>query len=309
MFLKMLFTRLGYGIIVVTGVLTLLFFVLRVIPGDPTATIAPTATEERRMIIKKSLDLDQPLVIQYGMFVKDMLSGNFGKSFFMPEVDIMGVVAIRAFNSLKIALTAILITVIGSILLGISSASKAGTFYDRFIIGLTLTMQSIPNFWLGLILILLFGVKLGWVPTTGYRGAVSIIVPSLVLAISLLGTMTRLVRVCAVDILKSDFITAARARGIKESRVLYNYTLKNVNLFLLTVASLQFGIMIGGIVIIEFVFDYPGLGLLTLNAILRRDYPLIQAIVLVIAVLFVAINLITDLIYYLKDPRIRKVIS
>ena len=255
MFLKMLFTRLGYGIIVVTGVLTLLFFVLRVIPGDPTATIAPTATEERRMIIKKSLDLDQPLVIQYGMFVKDMLSGNFGKSFFMPEVDIMGVVAIRAFNSLKIALTAILITVIGSILLGISSASKAGTFYDRFIIGLTLTMQSIPNFWLGLILILLFGVKLGWVPTTGYRGAVSIIVPSLVLAISLLGTMTRLVRVCAVDILKSDFITAARARGIKESRVLYNYTLKNVNLFLLTVASLQFGIMIGGIVIIEFVFE------------------------------------------------------
>ena len=109
--------------------------------------------------------------------------------------------------------------------------------------------------------------------------------------------------------MKSDFITAARARGIKESRVLYNYTLKNVNLFLLTVASLQFGIMIGGIVIIEFVFDYPGLGLLTLNAILRRDYPLIQAIVLVIAVVFVAINLITDLIYYLKDPRIRKVIS
>ena len=156
-------------------------------------------------------------------------------------------------------------------------------------------------------LVLFLGVKLKLLPTTGYRGAASLVLPSFVLALSMAATFTRFVKICAIDTLSQDFVLAARARGVSNLRINYNYVLRNVSLYLLTIASLQFGVMIGGVVILEFVFDYPGLGLLTLNAILRRDFPVIERIVFFIAVLFVVINIITDTIYYFVDPRVRKV--
>lgn len=309
MLLKMLLKRIGYGLIVVVGVMTVLFFILRVIPGDPSITIAPTGTLEVRLIIREELNLDKPIIVQFGIFVKDIFTGHFGKSFFMPDANILKLLFQRTLNSFKIALLALTFIIIASILLGISSASRANSFYDNFITGITLMIQSIPNFWMGLMLVLFLGVKLKLLPTTGYRGAASLVLPSFVLALSMTATFTRLVKICAIDTLSQDFILAARARGISKLRINYNYVMRNVSLYLLTIASLQFGIMIGGVVILEFVFDYPGLGLLTLNAILRRDYPVIEAIVLFIAVLFVVINIITDTIYYFIDPRVRKVIK
>jgi peptide/nickel transport system permease protein len=302
----MLLSRLLFGFVVVFGVVTILFLVLRVIPGDPARVMATAGTDTQIKELRRTLGLDKPLVTQYLIFVQKMFKGDFGKSFYSPQESILSLVLKRAATSLKLGTFAILFALVTAIPLGILSALKPGSIFDRVSLGFVMVCQSLPNFWLGMILVLFFALKLHVFPATGARGFISIILPGIAVGLGLLAVLTRFIRLNMIDILEADYIKAARARGVSESQIILRYAFKNVVLYILTIVTVQFGVLIGGIVIVEFVFDFPGLGLLTLNAVLRRDYPLVQAIVTMVAVLFVFLNLLTDVSYYALDPRVRK---
>jgi len=302
----MLLNRLLFGFVVVFGVITILFAVLRVIPGDPARVLATAGTDEQIKELRKTLGLEKPLTTQYFIFLGKMIKGDFGKSFYSPQENILSLVLKRAVTSLRLAFFAIFLALGIALLLGILSGIYAGSIFDRVSLGFIMICQSLPNFWLGMILVLFFAIKLNVFPATGDHGFISLILPGTAVGLNLVAVLTRFIRLNMIDILNTDYIKAARARGIRESSIILRYAFRNCILPLFTIVTVQFGVLIGGIVIIEFVFDYPGLGLLTLNAVLRRDYPLVQAIIMVVAVLFVFLNLLTDISYYALDPRVRK---
>jgi peptide/nickel transport system permease protein len=297
--------RLLQSLIVILGVIIITFLISRVL-GDPVALLLPPeATPEQRAFLSKDLGLDRPLYVQLLVYVGKVLKGDFGQSFRHQE-PAMKLLIERIPASLYLSLVATFISVIIAIPLGIISAIKRGTIFDR--IGMTLALfgQSIPAFWAGIMMILLFAVKLGWFPPSGYGGLKHVFLPALTLAFFFSAATARLTRSSVLDVLDMDYVRYARLKGVPEFIVIMRHVIRNTFITILNIVALQLGLLLGGAVITEFIFSWPGIGRLSLDAIYNRDYPVIQATVVVAAAFFVIINLLVDIIYIATDPRVSR---
>ena len=297
--------RLLQSIFVVWGVSVLVFFLLRLAPGDPVLMLlAESASPEQIAAARAKGGLDQPIPIQYAVFLGRALRGDLGDSLFFQQPAIE-VLFERMPATLQLSGAALLFSLLVAIPMGILSALKRDTIWDYLGTGLAMLGQAIPPYWLGIMLILLFSVSLGWFPTSG-RGTLShLVLPAITLGSVLMALVTRLVRSGMLDVLSEDYVRTARAKGLVERTVIVRHALRNILIPLVTVIGLQLGALFGGAVITESIFAWPGVGRLALQAISARDYPLVQAAVLVISIVYVFLNLAVDLLYVYLDPRIR----
>jgi peptide/nickel transport system permease protein len=304
--LAFLLRRLLQSVFVLVGITLFVSFTIR-LSGDPAVAMfqgssAPTA--EQLVMIRERLGTDRPFIQQYLSFVAGVVRGDLGTSFRTggPVADAVGQ---RFPATVGLALAALAISLVVAVPLGVMAARRRGTVLDLGVRIVTLLGLSFPNFWLGIMLILIFGVHLRWLPPSGLEGPISYVLPSLTLGLILASTTTRLVRSALLDVLGEQYVVTARAKGITESRVVYRHALRTALIPVVTFIGLQMGGLIGGVVIIEQVFAWPGLGSLALSAISFRDYPMLQGTITVLAVFIAAINLLVDMSYALLDPRIR----
>ncbi len=297
--------RLGQSALTLLGVSVLVFVILRVLPGDPARMLLPEGAPESAVEeLNRQLGLREPLTIQYGLFLQSVFRGDFGQSF-QYRAPALRVVLERLPATVQLTLVAMLLTVGVGISLGILAAVRRGTRYDVAGTIFAVLGQSLPNFWLGIMLILLFGVALRWLPTSGFAGWTSLILPGITLAAFPTALVARLTRSSMLEILNRDYIRTGRAKGLAERRVVLRHALRNAAIPVLTVVGLQIGALLGGAVITESVFAWPGMGKLIVDAIFFRDFPVVQTVLILSATVFVLINLVVDLLYTLIDPRIR----
>ncbi len=295
--------RLWHTVYVTVGISIISFFFIH-LSGDPVMLmLPPDATHAEVEKLRQELGFNDPLPLQYWRFASRAVKGDLGISLYH-RVPALNLVLEMLPASLELAGAAMLIALLVSIPLGIISAVKRGSLWDVTSMLGALLGLSMPHFWLGIMLILVFSVKLGWLPTSGRGTLAHLIMPSLALGLSLMAMFARLTRSVILEVLCQDYVRTARAKGLVERLVIGKHALKNAMIPLVTVAGMQFGFLIGGTVIIETVFAWPGVGRLVVQAIFSRDYPLVQASVLVLSVLFVLINFLTDLIYLYLDPQI-----
>jgi len=298
-----LLKRLYHSFIVIFGI-TLIIFIITHMIGDPVVLLlSPEATQADRDELQRQLGLDRPLPVQYMVFLKDAVRGDFGTSF-RHQRPALELVLHHLPATLELTLAAMVLSVLISIPLGILASVKPGSLLDRTGMTFALFGQSAPVFWIGIMFILLFGVKLRWFPISGRGGIENLIMPAMTLALFSTAAQTRLTRSSMLDVLDKDFIRTARSKGLHESRVILKHGLKNALIPIITIVALQFGMMLSGAVITETIFAWPGVGRLAVNAIYNRDYPVIQAAVFVTSFFFIFINLIVDIIYTKIDPRI-----
>jgi peptide/nickel transport system permease protein len=280
------------------------FFVTHLI-GDPVSLmLRPEATEEQRQALRERLGLNDPLPVQFGRFMSGALRGDFGQSIWQ-RVPAMPIVLDRLPATIYLASVTLLLAIPLSIVLGIVSAIRPGSVVDRVVTVIALGGVSTAEFWLGLMLILLFAVRLGWLPTSGYGGIQYVLLPAIALAVRPLGRVSQVVRSAMLDQFSQPYVTTARAKGLSERVVVYLHTLKNAAIPIATLVGDEAASLLNGAVVIETVFGWPGVGILLIQAIERRDLPLIEASVIVIAVMIVTVNLLVDLTYSLMDPRVR----
>jgi len=297
--------RLWQSALTLVGVSVLVFVILRVVPGDPAKMLLPEGAPQSAIEeLNRQLGLQEPLYVQYGLFVQSVFRGDFGQSF-QYRAPALQVVTERLMATVQLALAAMLITVGVGVSLGIVAAVRRGTGYDYASTVLAVLGQSLPNFWLGIMLILLFGVALRWLPTSGCESWRHLILPAVTLTAFPMALVARLTRSSMLEILGRDFIRTGRAKGLAERAVILRHALRNAAVPLLTVLGLQIGTLLGGAVITESVFAWPGMGKLVVDAIFFRDFPVVQTVLILSATLFVVINLLVDLLYTVIDPRIR----
>ena len=286
-------------------VVSLLVFLLIYLSGDPATLLAPLdASPEDVARIKRLYGLDRPLWEQYLRFLGDVLRGDLGDSMRYKQ-PALGLVLTKLPATLQLALFALLLTVLIGIPLGIWAAIRANQLSDWIISLLTFVGISLPTFWLGILLILTFADRLRWLPSSGTGNWRHLLLPGFTLAVSSIGLVSRLVRATLIDVLDQDYVRTARAKGLTERFVLYRHALRNAMIPTVTVLGLQLGGLLGGSVVVESVFAWPGVGWLMLQGISNRDLPLVRAVVLVVGIGFVLINLVVDLLYSYLDPRIR----
>jgi len=296
--------RLLLTIPVLVGVSLLVFFMIRLLPGDPARALAGMqASPEFIEQTRARYYLDEPLPVQYGIFVRDILRGDLGQSTFSRRPVALEL-RIRFPRTLQLAVTALAIATVVGVSAGVVSATKRYSLFDNISMLLALIGVAAPVFWLALMLQLLFAVNLGWLPSSGIGTWRHMVLPSVTLGMASAGLIARITRSSMLDVLRQDYIMTARAKGLVEQIVVYKHAFKNALIPVVTVMGLQFGILLGGAVLTETVFAWPGVGRLLVDSILRRDYPVVQATVLVLALSFVLINLIVDIIYAYLDPRI-----
>jgi peptide/nickel transport system permease protein len=299
--------RSWQSVIVVFWVVTVVFFVLQ-LTGDPVRImLGETASEEDIVSIRHQLGLDRPIHEQYVTFLGKAVRGDFGNSIRQQGQPAMGIVLSRYPATLRLAFMALAFSVILATIFGVISAVKRYSIIDNVVMLLALFGQSVPNFWLGIMLILIMAVTLGWLPSQGYGDGDLryLILPMLTLAAPGLARLTRLVRSGMLEIMNQDYIRTARAKGLHDSRVIFGHALKNAAIPLVTVIGLDMGALLGGAIVTEQIFAWPGVGLEVIVAINGRDFPVVQAAVFVVATSFVLINLIVDLLYTWLDPRVR----
>jgi len=297
--------RLWQSALTLVGVSVLVFVILRVVPGDPAKMLLPDGAPQSAVDeLNRQLGLHEPLHVQYAIFVRSVFRGDFGQSF-QYRAPALQVVVERLGATVQLALAALLITVGVGVSLGIVAAVRRGTGYDYASTVLAVLGQSLPNFWLGIMLILLFGVALRWLPTSGFESWRHLILPAVTLAAFPMALVARLTRSSMLEILGRDFIRTGRAKGLAERAVILRHALRNAAVPLLTVLGLQIGTLLGGAVITESVFAWPGMGKLVVDAIFFRDFPVVQTVLILSATIFVVINLLVDLLYTVIDPRIR----
>jgi ABC-type dipeptide/oligopeptide/nickel transport system permease component len=302
---RILANRLLAAVFVIWGVVTMVFLILRVLPGDPAAlALGFDATPEALAALRQQMGLDQPIIVQYFIFLADVIRGNFGDSLFLQEPALQ-LVLDRLPATFQLAIPALILAVLVALPLGVLAGSRSGSLADRIISVMTLGAQSIPNFWIGLMLILILARNFGLLPTSGRGNWQHMIMPVITLSLPLLAVLTRFTRTGMLENLQADYVRTARSKGLKEQLVYYRHIFKNMLIPVITTLGLQAGTLLGGAVVIEIVFAWPGLGRLTVDSILRRDYPVVQVAVLVIALLVVLVNLTVDLFYTVVDPRIR----
>jgi ABC-type dipeptide/oligopeptide/nickel transport system permease component len=303
---KVIIRRSLQALLVVLGVITIIFFFLRLAPGDPVMSLAPVGTEEMHAELRVQLGLDKPILIQYLNFMKNIIfNGDFGESYFFPGKSVLSIIFERIGRTLLLAGIAISIAILISFPLSVMAATHKGSIWDRLSLILVMLFQSAPNFWVGMIFILLISIRLKLLPSIGFQDFRYAILPGMALSLSLIAVLTRNIRINLLDVLENEYIKAAIARGVPRKLVIWKHGIKSVAVPIMTIIAAQIGYLLSGAVVVEFVFNYPGLGLLTLYAASRRDYPLIQAIAATMALIFVFMNVFVDIIYGFIDPRVR----
>ncbi len=310
---RYLLRRLVGMAIVVAMVLTIAFVIVRVAPGDPAALmLGPEATAQDVAELRARLGLDLPIFVQYLAFLRDAARGDLGRSLFF-NLPVTTVLAARAEPTAMLALLSLFFSMLVAVPIGIYAAFRRGSFFDQSVIALAMLAASLPSFWTGLIAQRWLATEFGWFAASGYGGPEStfferlqfLILPALVLGLVNSALILRFTRASMLDVLDEDYIRTARSKGMGERRVVLRHALRNAGIPIITVVGLTFALLVSGAVVTERVFNIPGLGNLVVNAVLRRDYPVIQGTLIVVAVLYVAINLITDLLYLLLDKRVR----
>ncbi|CAN5392412.1 ABC transporter permease [soil metagenome] len=305
--------RLLASIPVLGVVAIFVFMLLRLTPGDPAAIIAgDTATPEQLERIRTSLGLNEPLMTQFVTWVGKILHGDLGVSL-ISNVPVLNMISQRLEPTISIALTTIILAILVAVPLGVIAAWKHGTWIDRFVMGLSVLGFSVPVFVVGYVLVQIFAIDLRWLPVQGFRsisrGFIPFIeratLPTLALSFIYIALIARMTRASMLDVLGEDYVRTARAKGIAERSVLMKHALRNAAVPVITVIGTGFGLLISGVVVTESVFNLPGIGRLTVDAVLARDYPVIQGVILLTSALYVAINLLIDVAYTLLDPRIR----
>ncbi|MBI3669642.1 MAG: ABC transporter permease [Acidobacteria bacterium] len=286
-------------------ILTMVFLLVHIVPGDPVQQmLGEGARAEDLQQLRHALGLDLPLHVQYARYLAGLVRGNWGRSFRF-QTPVLRVVLERYPATLELALVGLLVCAAIGIPAGVLSAQRRGHPADRAVGFFTLLGLSVPNFALGPVLILLFSIQLGWLPVSGRGGPQNLVLPAVTLGAALAAILTRMVRSSMIEELSSDYVRTARAKGLPESAVLFRHAFRNALIPIVTILGLQFGTLLAGTIITESIFSWPGIGRLTVQAIQARDYPLLQACILMIAFSYVLVNLVTDFIYALADPRIR----
>jgi peptide/nickel transport system permease protein len=289
------------------------FSILHLIPGNPAALmLGMDATPEQIEALTRELGLDKPILEQFVLWIKNLLKGDLGNSYFTNE-PVLNIILQKMPVSFSIAILAELVAIILAIPLGVFSAVKHNTIYDQVLMTFAVLGISLPGFWVAIMFILIFSVLLRWFPTQGYVPMTKgfwvwlrhLILPAVALGINHAGLIARMTRSSMLEVLSSDFVRTLRSKGLPESNVVFNHSLKNSIIPVVTVIGLSFAALLGGALIVETVFALPGMGRLMLSSIQRRDYPVIQGILIIIASICVIINLLIDLIYVYLDPRIK----
>jgi peptide/nickel transport system permease protein len=297
--------RLLIAIPILFTVVTLVFFIFRIVPGDPARMLAgEDASQEQIERIRAEWGLDQPVLVQYTTYLRRIAQGDLGQSI-MTRRPVSTEIWYRFWNTIQLAITAIALATVCGVFFGTVSAVRRGSIWDFFATLISLLGISIPVFWLGLLLMYLFSIQLGFLPSAGKDGWKYFIMPTITLSVFSLAFITRITRSSLLETLHQDYVRTARAKGVQEMRVLISHALRNALLPVVTVVGLRFGYMLGGAVITEVVFAWPGIGRLLIQAVGARDIPVVQAILLVFAASFVLVNLTVDILYAYIDPRIR----
>jgi peptide/nickel transport system permease protein len=305
--------RLLWAVPVLLGATFLVFWSIRWVPGDPAIAIAgELATPELVAQVRADLGLDEPLLIQYGIYLGRVVQGEWGRSV-RSSLPVTQEIRARLPRTVQLALLSLLVAAAIGIPIGVLSATRANSWVDAASMAMALLGVSMPIFWLGLMLIIFFALTLpGWLglsapilPPTGSGTWRHYIMPTLALAANSMAIQARMTRACMLEVLGNDYIRTARSKGVSERTVIYRHGLRNALIPIITVIGLQFGTLLGGAVLTETVFAWPGIGRLLVDAIGYRDYPVIQGTVLVITIGFVAVNLLVDILYAYLDPRIR----
>ncbi|MBV8921250.1 ABC transporter permease [Bradyrhizobium sp.] len=311
--LAYIFRRLLQTIPVMLVVAVFIFLMLRLTPSDPAAIIAgDNATAEQVAQIRSQLGLDQPMLQQFVIWIGKVLHGDFGESFFFKKT-VAELIGERIEPTLSLAFFTIVIAVLVAVPLGVLAAHRQGSWVDRLVMGFSVLGFSVPTFVVGYLLIYVFAVWLNWLPVQGYQHisdgiwgwAQRLILPALTLSVIYIALIARMTRASVLEVLSEDYIRTARAKGQIERRVLFRHALRNAAVPIVTVIGLGIALLIGGVVVTESLYTIPGLGRLTVDAVLARDYPTIQAVILLFSFTYVMINLAVDLTYTLLDPRIR----
>ena len=301
---RYLIRRLAYSVFVLVGLVVVVFFVTNLL-GDPARLmLRPEATEEQVQALREALGLNDPILVRFARYIGDLARGDFGDSIWQ-RVPALPIVLDRVPATLYLAGVTLLLAVPLAVVLGIVSAVKPRSLADRIVTVVSLTGVSTADFWLGLMLILLFAVQLGWLPTSGFGGVSYVILPAVALAVRPMGRISQIVRGSMLDELTKPYVTTARSKGLRERFVIFSHALKNAAIPALTLSGDEAAALLNGAVVIETLFGWPGVGILLIQAIERRDLPLIEAAVVTIAVMIVVVNLLVDLTYALIDPRVR----
>jgi peptide/nickel transport system permease protein len=302
---RFLLSRLLLAVPTIFGVITLVFLLIHLVPGDPVdVMLGETARAADKVRLRHQLGLDRPLPMQYARYLRRLARADLGRSLHSGR-PVRRMIVARYPATLELAAGALLVAVLLAAPLGILAAARPGSPLDALSRGIAVVGAATPNFWLGPLLILVFAIALEWAPVSGRGGLDHLVLPALTLGLGMAAVLTRMLRATLLDRLGDDYIRTARAKGASAPRVLLNHALRNAVLPVVTVLGLQAGALLAGAIITETVFAWPGIGRLTLLAIQTRDYPLVQGCILVIALTYVVINLGTDLLYGIVDPRLR----
>lgn len=298
--------RCAYAVLVVLGVLSLVFFMLQLLPGDATSIMLADfgASAEQQARLRAELGLDRPLLIQYAAYMADALRGDFGRSLFTGRPALEQVLA-QIPKTIELAVAAIVVAVVIGVALGVLAAVKRNTVWDTLSMVIAMLALSLPSFWLGLVFILLFALQLGWFPVAGSDSFAHLVLPAVALGLSAAGLLARLVRSSMLEVLKLDFVTTARSKGLAPSVVIVKHALRNAMIPVVTVIGINFGYLLGGSVVMEMVYARQGVGNLIVQSIFTQDFYVVQAGILLTSSLFVVATLIVDLTYAFLDPRIR----
>lgn len=297
--------RLLLAVFVLWGVATVVFVIVRMVPADPALLIAgQTATVEQVAELRHQMGLDRPLTAQYLQYLQHVVAGDFGNSYThsVPAVQMIGQVLP---NTAMLAVLSCALAIVVSIPLGVLAALQVNRAGDRAVTMVSLIIQALPGFWMGVVMLLFFSRTLKWLPSAGLVGVQSLVLPTIVLALPFIAILTRLTRSGLIEVNGEGYINTARAKGLSELTVVFPHAIRNALIPIVTVIGLQFGTLLGGAVVTETVFSFPGIGKLLVSSIQLRDYNVLQACVLVIAAAFVIVNLLVDVLYAYIDPRVR----
>lgn len=284
---------------------SLVFFLLHAIPGDPVDFIlGEQALPTEREMIRQDLGLDKPILSQYKSYMSGIVHGEWGNSLF-DRRKVLAHIEDRYGATVQLALLAMFFAIFLAIPIGVFAALQKYSIRDNLAMFVSLIGISIPNFWLGPLLILLFSVHLGWLPVAGRESFWGIVLPSITLGTAMSALLSRITRASMLEVLEKEYVNTARAKGLSEWRVIWKHALRNALNPVVTIVGLQVGTLLAGAIVTEKIFSWPGIGSLLIESIMRRDYPLVQGCILVIAFTYVAVNMLTDCVYRLVDPRIR----
>ena len=302
---KYIFNRILQVLPVIVGVLIISFVLMVVLPGDPVLSMVGERYDESTVeIMRKKLNLDKPLMVRMGMFFGDIIKGDLGNSFISGRPVVKEVLE-KLPNTLVLAVGAMVVAVLVGVFLGMATSLFPGSWFDKTIMVLALAGVSAPVFWTGLVFMLFFGVYLGWLPPTGYGGIEHVLLPAFTLGLRSAAQITRLTRSAMLDTLGQDYIRTAQSKELPWWKILIKHALPNSMIPVLTVIGTDFGSYLSGAVLTESIFGWPGVGRLALGAIMSRDFPVVQGTVLFMAMMFICVNLIVDILYGVIDPRLR----